>query len=533
MHKLILLCIFLTVTAVYAQNINHIINQNRQRVDRVEVNQSDRITYISSNFAQPQITTTDLRDKVNVLAVTKVYYVYTAYKRSINFDQKILDRERFEQLKTLYPVLFESPLIEWEIIEQTGLSVHTDGDAYFHGFILVHRPLPTDEGRKREFETISNYFENPSMGARLVDEDPVGTSLKSKVVSIAKPNEIEEADFEGGDQALLEHIQTNFKLPAEVWKDRKDFWAKFTVVVDEKGRPTISTFKEPYGKSVEKSINSAIADMPIWTAKTVDGKTVKDTVDFEWRVSYSPHLKGQFLKNGKPPVLEHKLSDVESDGSPDHTQSTKVSAEDIIVTPVYKSFEKIPTHQNLAVVMDVTGSMANHIIAASYWLNEHSEKLPFTSFTAFNDGDETNDNEKVIGATGGIYFTTFVSEFSTSIRTAMQNGNGGDYPENDLEAILYALRKDVKATGVLLIADNFSAVKDIELLDRLDVPVSIMPCGLTGSINQNYLDIVSQTKGNIFYNEQVIDVESLKKGETFKIRRTTYVYTGRRIEVVD
>jgi hypothetical protein len=513
-----------------AQNIEKIINQERQQIDRVDIRPSARITYISSNFAKPQITTTDLRDKVNVLAVTKVYYVYTAYRRSSQFNQKELDRKRFEQLKQLYPVLFESPLIEWEILEQTGLEVYTEGEGYFHGFILVHRPLPTDAGRQKEFDLVSQFLNNPTEGLPLIEEDPIAKLLSPKETIVKEDIEdAEMAEYNGGDQALLEYIQTNLKMPNEVWKDRKDFWANFSVIVNQAGKSEIIGFEGDYGKQVEKAIKDAVEDMPLWTPKRINGQPVIDTVNFEWRISYSPQLKGMYLKNGKPPLLDHKINEIANDP----LQSSLVKTEDIVLNPVYIAFAKVPDNEKLAIVMDVTGSMANHIISASFWLTEHMDSLPFTSFTAFNDGDDTKDDEKIIGSTGGIYYTAFMSEFSNSIRTAMQNGNGGDYPENDIEAILYASRNDKHATGVLLVADNMSAVKDFELLNKVELPVSLLPCGLTGSINQNYLDIVFKTGGSIYYNDQVINLQKLSKGDTFKIRRTTYVHSGRRIEAAD
>jgi len=530
MPKILLFSFLFFAGILSAQNIDHIIAQKRVQLERIDIKPSNRITYISSNFAQPQITTTHLRDKVKSLAVTKVYYVYTAYKRSANFNQKKLDKERFEQLKTWYPILFESPLIEWEIIEQTGLDIHTDGEGYFHGFIIVHRPLPTKEGRKIEFDLVSDHFDHPERRPIVIEEDPIAKLLpKDKTVGKIIKEETQEASFIGGDQALLEHIQRNFETPTEVWKDRKDFWAKFTVIIDENGQVGQPVFKESYGKPVEKAISKSLSEMPGWNPKVTGSMSKKDTIDFEWRISYSPQLKGMYLKNGKPPSLSHSMN-LSSD---DPIHSSKIGAPDIVGGSVYKALENIPQNEKLAIVMDVTGSMANHIVSTSFWLNKNKDTLPFTSFTVFNDGDDKKDSEKEIGSTGGVYFTSFVAEYRNSIRTAMQRGNGGDYPENDIEAVLYAIRKDVRASGVLLIADNFSSVKDFELLNKVTLPISVLPCGLTGSINQNYLDIICKTGGKIFYEDQIIDPTMLSKGDSFTIRRTSYVFTGKKIEVVD
>ena len=303
---------------------------------------------------------------------------------------------------------------------------------------------------------------------------------------------------------------------------------KFSLVIDENGKPMQPKFKESYGRSVNKEIMSVVAKMPNWQPKSINGQTLTDTIDFEWRISYSPQVKGMYLMDGKPPVLDHEFTPKATNPS----KPSLIQTSDIVNTPVYKAFDELSNNEHLAIVMDVTGSMANHIISASFWLNENKNKLPFTSFTAFNDGDDKKDDDKEIGSTGGIYFTTFFSECNNSILTAMENGNGGDYPENDLEAIMYAQRKDVKATGVLLVADNFSQVKDIELLNKVDLPIHILPCGLTGSIHKDYLEIVFKTNGKIYYKDQIIDISNLPKGSTFKIRKTNYIVTGRGIDVI-
>ncbi len=529
MPKIIVYFLLILSSISFGQSIESILQQKRQQIDRVETKPSDRITYISSNFANSQITTINLRDKVGVLAVTKVYYVYTAYKRSAGFNQMELDRQRFKQLKVLYPTLFENQLIEWEILEQTGLEIYTKGEGYFHGFILIHRPLPSEERKEKEFSLVNRFLNDPFIDIGLIDEDPIEASLKKELNNNSPQIETKEAGFDGGGQALYDYIQANLSTPSDVWKDRKDFWAKFSLVIDETGKPLMPEFKDNYSRSTKKEITSVITNMPNWNPKQINGQAVKDTIDFEWRISYSPQVKGMFLIDGKPPILNHESNYAKVSPS----EPNRIGTADIAESSVYQSFNKVPENENLAIVMDVTGSMANHIISASFWLNQNVKKLPFTSFTAFNDGDDKKDDEKEIGQTGGIYFTAFFTEFNNSILTAMQKGNGGDYPENDIEAILYAERKDVKATGVLLVADNFSAVKDIELLKKVNLPVNVMPCGLTGSIHQNYLDIAFKTKGKIYYKGQVIDFQSLSKGDVFKIRKTDYLFTGRGVEIVN
>ncbi|MFD1551561.1 hypothetical protein DNU06_03350 [Putridiphycobacter roseus] len=513
-----------------SEKITQILKQEREQIERVETIQSDKITYISSDFAGAKIKTINLRDKVKKLEVLKVYYVYTAYKRSQNFDQFGLDQQRFNQLSAAYPELFESNQIEWEILEQTKLNDYTKGDNYFHGFIIVHRPLLTETNRTKEIQLINQYFDHPNEPLPFEDEDPIAATLNIKESTDVKTEhkgETVTAAFQGGDQALFEHIQRNLTTPADVWQDRKDIWVKFDLSIAQNGEVGKIDFKEKYSKEVQNAIASAVSKMPKWEPKTLNEFPVKDTVQFEWRVSYSPTVKGLYLKNGKAPVLDHTTNSIAGASGNKETVSPLFIQE----SPVFKAFDSISIPGKMALVMDVTGSMQNNIVSVCYWLKQHENNLPFSSFTAFNDGDGMKDNLKEIGSTKGIYYTGFYAEYPEIIKTAMLNGNGGDFPENDIESILHAVHKDHQATAVLLIADNMSEIKDIELLKQIDLPVSILPCGLTFSIQQHYLDLAYQTGGKIYYANQVIDLSQIKKGDTFQIKKATYLFNGKTFEI--
>lgn len=533
MHKFLTCFIIFSAFLGFSQSdqIAAILKQDREQIARVETIESDKITYISSDFAGANIKTINLRDKVKKLEILKVYYVYTAYKRSQSFNQLALDQQRFKQLSEAYPELFETDQIEWEILEQTKLNDYTLGDNYFHGFIIVHRPLPTEANRLKEIHLINQYFDHPDEPLPFESEDPIAASLNLKETTTVKAvflEERSEAAFQGGDQALFEHIQVNLNTPADVWQDRQDLWVKFDLSIEQNGEVGKIDFKETYSKDVQNSISSAVSKMPKWEPKSLNEFPVKDTIQFEWRVSYSPTVKGLFLKNGKAPILDHTSNSIAgSSGSKE-----AVSPLFIQESPVFKAFDSIGTNGKIALVMDVTGSMQNNIVSVCYWLKQHENNLPFSSFTAFNDGDGMDDNLKEIGGTKGIYFTSFYAEYPETIKTAMLNGNGGDYPENDIESILYAIHKDHQATEVLLVADNMSEIKDFELLKQIDMPVSILPCGLTRAVQQQYLDLVYQTGGKIYYANQIIDLKNIKKGDTFQLKKTNYRFNGKIFELV-
>lgn len=163
--------------------------------------------------------------------------------------------------------------------------------------------------------------------------------------------------------------------------------------------------------------------------------------------------------------------------------------------------------QDKIIVTDVTGSMNPYLDKVLIWhameliANEQKE------YFFFNDGDEMADEEKMIGQTGGIYFTPAESEkdlYLTMLKAKLA-GYGGDGPENDLEALLKAQDEFKPGTAVILIADNYSDVKDLELLSQLKVPVHIICCGVSNGIHPHYLQVARKTGGSVHTIEEDID----------------------------
>lgn len=94
---------------------------------------------------------------------------------------------------------------------------------------------------------------------------------------------------------------------------------------------------------------------------------------------------------------------------------------------------------DILAVVDVTGSMQPCAAAIYQWMklaNDRNENIRYYIF--FNDGDNKPNSAKVIGSTGGIYGVTAndSNKVLATMQTAMKNGDGGDIPENDIEAIL-------------------------------------------------------------------------------------------------
>ena len=141
-------------------------------------------------------------------------------------------------------------------------------------------------------------------------------------------------------------------------------------------------------------------------------------------------------------------------------------------------------------------------------------------FVFFNDGDYTRDADKVIGQTGGIYHTKSKAyrEVELTALQSMFNGGGGDSPENDVEALLRGLHLCPDCQENILIADNFSKVRDLELLHEINQPIRIIICGSETGVNVENLNLARDTGGSIhLMEEDLFELIQLNEGKTLEI----------------
>ncbi|MCB0583076.1 MAG: hypothetical protein KDD10_27610, partial [Phaeodactylibacter sp.] len=122
-----------------------------------------------------------------------------------------------------------------------------------------------------------------------------------------------------------------------------------------------------------------------------------------------------------------------------------------------------------------------------------------------------------------------------TMNRAMSAGSGGVTPENDLEALLEGVRLMGEIDELVLIADNYSDVRDIELLTQLHAPVRIVLAGVDHGINEDYLTIAYATGGSIHTLEEDVETLShLADGEVVKIGDYRYrVNRGQFIQLSD
>lgn len=193
---------------------------------------------------------------------------------------------------------------------------------------------------------------------------------------------------------------------------------------------------------------------------------------------------------------------------------------------VLKVFERQQNWTNQLIAADLTGSMSPYTLQLLTWLRLNTMDGKEKHFVFFNDGDETPDDLKVIGKTGGIYHTRtadFNKVDELAIET-MAKGNGGDGPENNIEALLKAATLCPECTDLVLIADNAADIKDISLLSEVKKPVKVILCATSGApINPQYLELARATGGSVHtITEDLLGLMKLNDGQTITIHEQMF-----------
>ncbi|MEM0993883.1 MAG: hypothetical protein AAF847_08755 [Bacteroidota bacterium] len=177
--------------------------------------------------------------------------------------------------------------------------------------------------------------------------------------------------------------------------------------------------------------------------------------------------------------------------------------------------------KDMLVVTDVTGSMTPYTKQLFSWMKLNTLDKRVKQFVFFNDGDTKLDTGKKIGETGGIYHIKAKSYNKVEIEAnkAMFSGNGGDDPENDVEAVLKGLELCPDCAENILIADNSSSVRDLILAEQIDRPLRIVVCGaVVGGISEEYLNLARQTGGSVhLMEEDIFNLIKINEGEQIEI----------------
>nr|MBK9649789.1 energy transducer TonB [Bacteroidota bacterium] len=479
--------------------------------------------YLAAPFAKAMLLRNPEMDKIKDFAIYKVELVYTTYKESKNFDQRELNINRLKNLKKTYPEIFENILAEWSQIAIDGATTRQEGKEMFHGFIFTYRLPPSKEKTETEIGEIEKIL----AGIKTKKDFEADSIMKL----IKKPKKTlpvyEMPRFIGGNDLLQKYIDRKIKYPKKALMDKKQGLVKIAFKIDSRGKVV-----SPYLVSgIESKCNDVALDifdkMPNWIPGKRDGKPVVYEFQIALRFDadknkiYCDTLKFEGAsKDNKGGGKYEDISEMIAKEQEEEISDWMREQDSIVFNSLIRN-----NFGEALLLCDVTGSMSPYTGQTLLCIKNNIAKNNIKQIVFFNDGDNMLDYEKKMGEVGGIYITDKIN-IDTIIQlayTAMRNGNGGDNPENNIEAALAGTAKYPATKSIIMIADNYATPRDMELLSQLRVPVHVILCGATHFINPNYLAIARRTKGSLHtMQHDLLNLDKMQEMETIKINGETY-----------
>lgn len=514
----LLLAILITSFTIRASSveISQILKTKPEYLEKIDRSPNAYTVWISCDFGSEKIKNPTSLKKLERNTVLQIELVYTTYKEAESFNQNSLNYKRLKELKKLSPHLFENNLIIWKLTGQTGCS-EDNRHTFFHGFKVTIQPVISTYMMKSEIDRI---------GCLLKKYD---TKYKDTVV--IKEVKFNPPQFIAYDSSLSKYYNNNMIEPKSIKKKKKSGSVKVKVLISASGKAIRPKIIESMGNKCDEEAIRLIRRMPRWKAATIGKKTIRSYVTLVipfnediTEYAYKKNAEIRYKKvNTKIPITV-KNGDLVTE---EDCKSSVFRPVANIDSTIFKVFERNKDWNNISVTCDLTGSMSPYSAQLLFWFKLHgnNETRKFNTVTFFNDGDRKAYKDKKIGETGGIYQTSSSNfEVVQSLaRKTMNNGGGGDAPENNLEALLKAIELNDSCDHYVLIADNFATPRDMKLLKKINKPIRVVVCGGSHAINVAYLNIARETGGSIHTIENDIDgLMDLKEGETLKIGTKKY-----------
>ncbi len=190
--------------------------------------------------------------------------------------------------------------------------------------------------------------------------------------------------------------------------------------------------------------------------------------------------------------------------------------------------------EKVVVIQDVTGSMSDYVTQILVWHELYASK-GVENYVFFNDGNGMAESKKVMGKTGGIYHiqSNRLSDIQETAQRAAIAGSGGDIPENNIEAAIYAQEKCPDCSSLVMIVDNFAPVKDYKLIGSVKKPVHIVVCGGNGEqVHSDYLSIAAVTGGSVHTSRMDLDLKGKAvEGEVLEMGERKYTFNSGRFNL--
>ena len=402
----------------------------------------------------------------------------------INASLQVLNKSRVTSFLKQFPFIEEGQLAQVNFFQQTDGAQREKAITMFHGLIITFRPRQNAANAKAEVEKLEEIVQTGSPG----------TAVKPAKLTKKKDPPVTDPE----------------KLYAQ--RPRKFVNGKWYVLV---GRGGIASADEDMPK--KSPLDSFITREP--KEALDEGLINKDEYkefkkSISIRIYYPRWVELDKLMPNKPVSVTDKAKKVVTitNGIPDSS--------------ILKILDRTGW-EKATIVADVTGSMYKYTAQLLLWIKASPVGSLSKNFVFFNDGNNMPDKDKKLGSTGGIYFRSCNSytEVENLMKSTMLKGAGGDYPENNIEALLKAEKAFPATEFQVMIADNWAAIKDKILWQHLTKPVRIIVCGATEfNVHIDYLNLARKTNGSVHLMESdLYNLSGLKEGEILQVGKNRFV----------
>ena len=403
----------------------------------------------------------------------------------INASLQVLNKSRVASFLKRFPFIEEGQLAQVNFFQQTDGALRENAITMFHGLIVKFRPRQSAENAKKEVVKLEEIVKTvatipgPALKTKTVTKKKDSTTTDLEKIYAQRPRKFQNGKWYiqvgRGGIADYDNLQKKSPLDSFITRDPKD-------ALDE-GLITQSDYKE-----FKKSILI--------------------------RIYYPRWLELDSLFPQKPVTVVEKPMIVT-------TITSGIADSSILKILDRTKWEKT------TIVGDVTGSMYKYTAQLLLWVKTNPIGALSKNFVFFNDGDNMPDKDKKLGNTGGIYYKACntYAEVENLLKATMLKGAGGDYPENNIEALLKAEKAFPATEFQVMIADNWAAIKDKVLWQHLTKPVRIVVCGATEfNVNIDYLNLARKTKGSVHLMESdLYNLSGLKEGEILKVGKNSFI----------
>ncbi|GAA3998081.1 hypothetical protein GCM10022408_06020 [Hymenobacter fastidiosus] len=469
--------------------------------------------------------------------IVRVDLVYTAFRLNPAFNQRQLNLSRIRNLAAGLPGLLTDESITWTLVEQTGCASPTACQPFFHGFVVYVTRHATAATSRADLDSLTRKL-------RLLEKKRPKSAKKAPGKKVACNLPFTRLT----NRQMARNLRGAYRCP-----ERPAQIVKFELTVDEHGATRSVRVLPPAKPLCTAELEEALRQSIVFASGFPINRRqfpfiVRGAVRLPmgpWQVVGQPDLAFTsfslpdsvarlyrvFLKK-KNPQHKHDYCEARITRAGELLADT-AAAEEMPLPPdanvVTRVMQRHPEWSKEVVVTDVTGSMFPYTYDLLAWL-QLSALQDEKTFVFFNDGNDQPDKDKRVGKTGGLYQvrTDRYETIRDKLIETMKAGGGGDAPENDAEALLYARQLTAAdSTDLILIADNYTFPRDAKLLKNTTAHVRIILCGVRDYINPRYLALARKHGFSLHTIEgDIEDLSKLLEGEIITIQGQQYQVTG-------